>query len=720
MKIVAVNQGIYHIYEQDPSCGMLYRYGILKKDVECENDGGCRLDAGVVRLDAKRPVAVEIDQKDRGYGLKIGLSQGERLFGGGDATREEVMLRGMKINMNIGNVVSYGPMPILLSTDGWAIALNCTYQSVFDCGATEPDQVRIETAKGAPDFYLFRGDSLQTLLAMVTSVTGRAAMLPKFGYGLTFVQNELVDARSMLWDIRALRDHDIPCDTMGLEPDWMDTHYDYSVDKKWSPDRFPLPSWRSANDSGDYTFFYPMRRMGMQLSLWLCENYDLLYYEDQNCQQEAQGEHAADAVIQDAHLLSSHRIDNMTKPGEPWFEHLKKFVDNGAAAFKLDGSTQVLFHPDRLWGGKYTDDEVHNIYPVLLAKQMTQGFRDYTDRRLMLYSAGAYTGVQQFAATWAGDTGGGLKTLVSLMNYAMCGHSNTACDIEVSLPGLHYGFLIPWSQYFCWANWRYPWFMGEELENAVRFYANLRSSLVPYLYTMAHKAYETGLPMLRPLPLVYEQDAKLDRVKNAYMLGDCLYVGVFDMDLVLPEGRWVDYFTGDVYEGQVSYSVPEGKGGALFVREGSVFVTMKPQKYVLEKQHDYIINLYPGGDSAFCLYEDDGFTYDYQEGKYAQTRIEMTNSGENGCCLRIYPREGGYPGRPENGHDIVENSIPEIKPLQPEKDMQVQIHNRKPARIVLEGQEVDFVWDGRKAIFTAPTQSRGNRMLSYDIYYDHT
>ena len=60
------------------------------------------------------------------------------------------------------------------------------------------------------------------------------------------------------------------------------------------------------------------------------------------------------------------------------------------------------------------------------------------------------------------------------------------------------------------------------------------------------------------------------------------------------------------------------------------------------------------------------------------------------------------------------------KPLQPEKDMQVQIHNRKPARIVLEGQEVDFVWDGRKAIFTAPTQSRGNRMLSYDIYYNHT
>lgn len=49
-------------------------------------------------------------------------------------------------------------------------------------------------------------------------------------------------------------------------------------------------------------------------------------------------------------------MDKLTKPGEGWFEHLKKFVDNGAAAFKLDGANQVLEHPDRLFAGRYTDE----------------------------------------------------------------------------------------------------------------------------------------------------------------------------------------------------------------------------------------------------------------------------------------------------------------------------------------------------------------------------
>ena len=42
--------------------------------------------------------------------------------------------------------------------------------------------------------------------------------------------------------------------------------------------------------------------------------------------------------------------------------------------------------------------------------------------------------------------------------------------------------------YFCWANWKYPWFMDDETEETIRFYSNLRSSLIPYIYTLAHKA----------------------------------------------------------------------------------------------------------------------------------------------------------------------------------------------------------------------------------------
>lgn len=723
MTVKNLGDGRYHVYAGNPQDRMLYRYGILEKDESftcCGDDGNCRVTEGNVLFSATRDVTVELSQRSDGYRLTMPLGETERFFGLGDATRKSMQLRGQRLEVHVQNVSCYGPMPIFLSTDGWAFLLNSTYGSVFDFGVTNPNMLTVDVLGGEVDFYLFRGDTLSALIRKVTDITGKPMMLPKFSYGLTFVQNEYDNARSLLWDIRTIRDRDIPCDVMGLEPSWMGKYYDFSVDKAWNKEKFPLTFWKPDNYSGTFSFFYPMRKMGMQLGLWLCQDYDLFYEEDKAAKINGTQQKTEGAAIEDPHFASAIWSDNITKKDEPWFEHLKKFVDNGAAAFKLDGANQIISHPDRLWGGKYRDNEVHNVYPVIYAKQMQNGYREYTDRRLQLYSSGAYTGTQRYAATWAGDTGGGMDTVVSLLNYAMCGHSNTTCDIDVTPEGLHYGFLMPWAQYFCWASWQYPWFMGDELENMVRYYANLRSSLVPYLYTMAYKAYAEAIPMLRPLPLMFSDDVRFDDVKNAYMLGDSLYVGVFDMHLLLPEGEWIDYFTGETYSGDVNYAIPEGRGGALFVRKGSVLVTMKPQKYVLEKQHDYVVQVFPGADAEFTLFEDDGFTFDYEKGCGAKTRIEMKYSSDDAFDLTIFPREGSFEGRPDNGHDIMENSIPKIPGMQPEKDMTVEIHGEKPMRILCGEAEIAFAYDGRKTVFTAKTAGRGEQAISFRVFYGET
>ena len=197
---------------------------------------------------------------------------------------------------------------------------------------------------------------------------------------------------------------------------------------------------------------------------------------------------------------------------------------------------------------------------------------------------------------------------------------------------------------------------------------------------------------------MYEGTDRFDDVTNAYMLGDKLYVGAFDMNLKLPEGGWVDYFTGETYEGgqDIAYEVPEGRGGALFAKRGSVFVTMKPQKYILEKQHDYIISVFPGADDCFTLYEDDGFTFDYQSGGFAKTEIRMENSASDGFDLLVRRRDGDFSGRPDNGHDIVHNSIPKINGIRPVNDMTVEINGKAPVMVTMNGKLVDFtVSDGR-------------------------
>lgn len=716
-----VVDGIYHIVCGDKSVSMLSRYKILNT-TEQELDKNAKISmAGenAFSLNAhKRTVDVTACKNEVGYSVQIKLSEKERLFGLGDATRERVMVRGICATMNITDVDSYGPMNVVLSSDGWGFILNSTFKSVFDCDSKGDNLFTVTVNGGIPDFYLVSGTSLQELLEKVTQVVGKPCMLPKFAYGLTFVQNEDVDARDMLWDIRQLRDRNIPCDTMGLEPSWMETFYDYTTDKKWNTHKFPFPSWEPENNAGQFTFSYPMRQMGMQLSLWLCNNYDHIWCEENLAANDDEKAFSDNAVIRDERVHGIKRMDQITKIGEGWFEHLKKFVDNGAAAFKLDGARQTQSFPDRIWGGKYTDAEVHNINPVLLVKNMQEGFSEHTGRRPLLYTSAAYIGTSKYAATWAGDTGGGQGTMVSLMNYAMCGHSNTSCDIDVTnKEAIHYGFLTPWAQYFCWANWRYPWFLSPELESCVEYYANLRSTLIPYIYTMAHKANTTGMPIMRPLPLMYEDTDRFDGVRNAYMLGDSLYVGAFDMNLKLPDGNWVDYFTGKVYSGDMLYEIPEGRGGALLAKEGSIIVTMKPQKYILERDHDYVVKVFPGECASFELYEDDGFTYDYENNLYATTRFTADSETENGFIFTVESREGSYPGRTDNGSDIVNNSIPEIKPMPRCKDITVEIVGRNVSKVSLDGQSVEFEVADNAVTFTVPSELHEEKDLHYRIEY---
>ncbi len=716
LSIFKISDKAYQVRDGEKSSSMLSRYGILTGEgTKAENDGNINVSDTHVKFSAKRTVNLSVTEHAGCFSVDIDLSGGERIFGLGDANRDSLMIRGREITLYKSNVRCYGPMPVLLSSDGWALLLNTTYKTVFDIGKKDEDNIHIKVYGGQADFYLFRSESLLGLIKELTRVTGRPMILPKYAYGLTVVNNENIGIPELLEYSRLYREYDIPCDIMGLEPGWMEKDYDFSTEKSWNKERFKIPYWMPENTSGYGTFFHPLRRMGMQLSLWLCEDYDLIYHEEKS----APVSNTSSGFPEDAEELDKHFAsgviyqDKLTKPEERWFEHLKKFVDNGASAFKLDASNQVLAHPDKLWGGKFTDDEVHNVYPVLLAKEMAEGFTEHTGRRSMIYTSCAYIGTQKYAATWAGDTGGGPKTLTSILNYAMCGHANASCDLSpIDYGSIHYSFLSSWAQMNLWAYWNYPWYLDEHTLNVHRFYSKLRSSLFPYIYYTAFEANTEGMPIMRPLPIVYDTD-KYDGVSNAYMLGDSLYVGAFDMHLNIPEGEWVDYFTGETYEGgrYIDYEPKGYTGGALFVKAGSVIVTMKPQKYLLEKEHEYTVNLYPaeeGGETA--IFEDDGFTYDYENGGYALTRITSSGIKDGEVTLTVFERSGSFDGRPDNGHDIAENSIPKISPMSDVTDLTVLVHGKAPKSALACGKELALTeCDGKFSfVITADMRKAGD------------
>jgi alpha-glucosidase (family GH31 glycosyl hydrolase) len=297
------------------------------------------------------------------------------------------------------------------------------------------------------------------LLDTYTGLTGRPALLPIWGYGFTYVCNDTIDDFGVCAEASQFRDRKFPCDVIGLEPGWMETNYDSTTRKKWHPKRFTWRYWSPRNN-----FSSALRRMGFKLSLWLCCNYDLFRYEEQLVAGEAKKmgrkvelpegisetwhDDRAETGSKALKSTSQTAYEEQFKEGDlPWFEHLKKFVDQGAQCFKLDASYQVTERPTFIYANGMNDEEAHNVYSVVYAKQMSRGFEDHTKKRSMVYSAGGYAGVQQYVATWAGDTGGGEKPCASLLNLAFSGHSNQSCDMNIFSPAsLHFGFLQTWSK----------------------------------------------------------------------------------------------------------------------------------------------------------------------------------------------------------------------------------------------------------------------------------
>jgi len=647
-----------------------------------------------------------------GYKVRFSLSKDERIYGLGDVSRENIQRRPGRYEIWVKNVNSYIPIPMAVSSRGWGVFMNTTWRNSFDVGKADPDALLCEAPESALDFYIFCGRDYRALLDIYTRLTGRPAMLPAFGYGFTYVCNENIDMFNLVNDALRFRDMNLPVDVLGLEPGWMAKYakYDFSVYKRWDRDKFEF-GWAPA---GGHTFIGALRRMGKKLSLWLCCDYDLFKYEEEcatgrpfdfgsqvNVREgtidsfrddrieagdgrSTLGGAAAEKAKKDAEERRAKALKGLEGP-EPWFAHLRKFVQQGVVCFKLDGASQVTEHPRRAWLNGMSDEEAHNLYPLVYGKQMSQGFAAFAKCRPMVYSAGGYAGVQQYVATWAGDTGGGAKPCASLLNLGMSGHANQSCDMGIfDAKSLHFGFLQTWSQENSWAYWFQPWLQPESGIKTFRQYLHLRYSLIPYIYTAAAEAHETGWPVMRPLPFVYPENPKYDECKTSYLFGPDLLVCAYTNMVEVPPGTWYEWRTDQALTGPTckKLELTNDWGGGLYVRAGAVIPTWPVLQSIERGWNDEIVyEAYVGADGESRLYEDDGKTLAYRKGGKAVANTKLTLTTKDGATsLVIGSRCGGFAGP---------------------RTVTVRFHAfaAAPASATIDGKAVEGTWDAKTRVY---------------------
>ncbi len=585
---------------------------------------------------------------DPGFSTRFHLPEQRRFFGLGDQDRDRIEHRGHTADLWIRNVTCYLPIPFFMTDDGFGLLINTTRQTSVDLGATDDDWFGFAADGDTLDYYLLYGPSPKQVIGRYTEVTGRPFMPPKWALGLFFISRTQADARELMDDCYTFRREGIPCDAISLEPGWMEQNYDFSLDKKWHPDRFPIAFW---SDTSQSAFLHAIHRMGYKFGLWMCTNYDFTYEEERRLGRtlEAHGEEACSAndLFQDEKLQSQSRLDKLTRPEEPWFDHLKQFVDQGTDFFKQDASATVVPPADRLYGNTLTDADMHNLSPLMYSRQMYEGFREHTGRRPFIFNCLGWAGVQAHAATWAGDTGGEHNAAMASLNLSMTGHGMTGSDMHVFTPeGLHFGFLQPWAQinsFFCWYH---PWYLGDDMKPIFIYYDRLRHRLIPYLYAAAWEAHTTGTPFLRAMPLEFPDDPATYDLHRQYMLGPSLLVGAFTDRVYLPAGDWYNFWNDECISGPQWYEpdIPADRGGPLLVRAGAVIPMTRDMDYVGQKPDDELtLHVYPGPESTLELYEDDGISHEFEKGARRITKITQDTIG-NETVIEIGAAEGRFDG----------------------------------------------------------------------------
>lgn len=579
----------------------------------------------------------EIPAADAVSILSFSMEDGERFYGGGSTSRDHIQHRGEFLRMWTTYQQTEIPMPFMMSSRGWGVYNNSTRKSFFDIGSQQKSKFNIINTFDEADFYLMMGKDMPAILNEYTLVTGRTYVLPKWAYGLCFGPNMREEQFDILNDAVRFRQFDVPCDVFWLEPQWMEKRYDFSTKKKWNYDRFsPEPYWlqdQYPKTMHNRLFIGKLRSMGFHLGLWLCEEYDLSIQEED---------------------IIAERTGGKLSGQEHWMDHLTVFMDQGVEGFKLDPARTIDNHTNWEYYNGRTDKEMHNLNQVLLPKQMRELGRKYNGKRTWHHYCGGWSGTQHWTASTSGDNGGGKTALYDQLNLGMSGFLNTSCDVmsvprELEMQGLHFGLFLPWVQINSWFSMMHPFYYAKEEQDIYRFYVKLRYSLAPYIYSMALEAAQNGMPIVRSMPLCFPDDRNCDDMTYQYMFGDNFCVGIFTNEIYLPKGTWTDAWSGEkiVSKGETfTREYPSNRAGLLFIREGAIIPTQPDVEYLGARPFDRVIlKVYPHGDSAYTMLDDDGESYEYENGGVASTLFE-SHERDGGVEVVVNPVQGSFKGMP--------------------------------------------------------------------------
>jgi hypothetical protein len=398
-------------------------------------------------------------------------------------------------------------------------------------------------------------------------------------------------------------------------------------------------------------------------------------------------------------------IDWSHRDGGVYWHNLKRepLIDAGVIGHWTDLGEPQMYNSWAWYVGipgdrrpLHSHADVHNLYNFLWSQSIYRGYayNHHTQRPFILSRSGA-PGIQRYGASmWSADIGSNLSSLATHMNVQMHMSMSGIDYYGADIGGFHRDALDgnqdemytqwfangmafdiparPHTENLCNCRETAPDRVGDlqsNLQNARQRYA-----LVPYLYSLAHRAYLYGEPVFPPLVYYYQDDDNVREMGHQKLLGrDLLVAGVAahgetERQVYLPAGEWVNYHTQQRFRSSGQWYGPFAEYPAgrftlpMFARAGAIL----PQMYVDQetmnvlgqrrdgsRRDELVVGVYADEmPSRFTLYEDDGQTIAYRDGAVRTTVLSQVQAGDR-VSVTIESAKGTYAGALASRDNVV-------------------------------------------------------------------
>ncbi len=635
------------------------------------------------------------------------LSADEAVYGLGAHMEDYMNLRGKTMYLCQHNLKTMVPM--LQSTSGYGLLFDAGCAMIYKDSTLTNGQsemtLQMEAANEV-DYYFMKGNSMDEVVAQYRYLTGGVPMLPRYMTGYVQSRERYVSQHDLLSTLNEFRRRHIPIDVIVQDWNYWPQGWGYAkMDRRHYPDPKGMADSVHKQHAHLMISVWPNPQNCPEEELFRKENL-MLEHSIYNAYSEKGRKMYWDIINEE---FFSQGFDAWwTDCSEPvdadWGWRANYGWDNHKERWELN--TKML--------SEVSGAERSQLFSLFHSRGIYEHQRATTDeKRVVNLTRSGYAGQQRYATiNWNGDTHASWKSfkrqIPAGLNYMATGNPYWTVDVgcfftrkdgrwfwngDYPQGNADPAFREFYTRMMQWATFlpvlrshgtdtqREPWFFGEPgalYYDAILDMINLRYTLTPYIYSLAAQQTFDNYSMARLLAFDFPNDKEAHDIKDEYMFGRILVCPVTDAGatsrrVYLPQASqeapsaWIDFWTGKSYDGGqwIEASAPLNRL-PLFVRAGSLITTTEVAEYsAAQKGKPITINIYPGADATFTLYEDEGDGYDYEKGEYANIQLQWDESRRT---LHIGNCEGQYQGMPTTRTFIVHT---------PWNDQQVEYQGKK-------------------------------------------